>query len=526
MRTILVTGGAGFIGGTFVRRLIADDANVRVVNLDKLTYAGNLESLAAVINSPRHMFVHGDIGDASLVTSLLREHRPDAIVHFAAESHVDRSITAPSGFIQTNVVGTCSLLAAALEYWESLTNPKRGAFRFLHVSTDEVYGTLGAEGAFTESSPHAPNSPYAASKAAADHFVRAYHHTYGLPAVTTNCSNNYGPYQFPEKLIPLVILNAVEGKRLPVYGRGENVRDWLHVEDHVAALRVVLERGRIGEVYNVGGRAERTNLEVVKAICAAIDEERPDLAHRPCEQLIEFVTDRPGHDFRYAIDCKKIEQVLGWIAARDFATGIRETVAWYLANTDWVSGVCSGRYQRERLGLRPGRENSRPAPNLISSDEIEGVEFRPLSRHTDARGWLMELFRHDELDSALQPAMAYVSESLPGVVRGPHEHVHQTDLFAFFGPGDFRVTLWDARTDSPTRGKKIERVVGASQPMTLTIPPGVVHAYANISATPGWVFNAPNRLFAGWGKKVPVDEIRHEENPESPFQLGQATECK
>jgi dTDP-glucose 4,6-dehydratase len=519
MPTILVTGGAGFIGGTFVRRLIADSADVRIVNLDKLTYAGKLESLETVIDSPRHTFVEGDIGDETLVRRLLRDHRPDSIVHFAAESHVDRSITSPDSFVRTNVVGTCALLAASLDYWESLAESQRAAFRFLHVSTDEVYGSLGIDGYFSEASPHAPNSPYAASKAAADHFVRAYHHTYGLPVVTTNCSNNYGPFQFPEKLIPLVILNAIEGKRLPVYGRGENVRDWLHVEDHVSALQSVLERGRVGEVYNIGGGSERTNLDVVTAICAAIDEQRPDLAHRPCEQLIEFVADRPGHDFRYAIDCAKIERKLGWKPARDFTTGIRETVAWYLANRDWVEGVCSGRYQRERLGLRGVQPTSRAATPAPDDVEIDGVEFRPLTRHTDARGWLLELFRHDELDAALHPAMAYVSESLPGVARGPHEHVHQTDLFAFFGPGDFRVTLWDPRPNSPTRGRKMVRIVGASAATALIIPPGVVHAYENISRVPGWVFNAPNRLFAGWAKKSPVDEIRHENNVDSPYQL-------
>ncbi|MEX2185979.1 MAG: dTDP-glucose 4,6-dehydratase, partial [Pirellulales bacterium] len=361
MPTILVTGGAGFIGGAFVRRLIAD-SDLRIVNLDKLTYAGNLESLAGVLDSPRHTFVEGDIGDAALVGRLLAEYQPAAIVHFAAESHVDRSITSPENFVRTNVLGTCVLLAAALEYWESLPGERREAFRFVHVSTDEVYGSLGADRHFTESSPHAPNSPYAASKAAADHFARAYHHTYGLPVVTTNCSNNYGPYQFPEKLIPLMILNAVEGKPLPVYGRGDNVRDWLHVDDHVSALRLVLARGRPGEVYNIGGRAEMRNLDVVRTICAAVDRLRPSLPHRPCEKLIEFVTDRPGHDFRYAIDCTKIERELAWRPQHNFATGIQETVAWYLANEDWVSGVSTGRYQRERLGLRQQRPCPPPPP--------------------------------------------------------------------------------------------------------------------------------------------------------------------
>jgi dTDP-glucose 4,6-dehydratase len=526
MQSILVTGGAGFIGGTFVRRVLAD-SDARIVNLDKLTYAGNLESLASVIDSPRHTFIHGDIGDAALVRRLFAEYQPTAVVHFAAESHVDRSITAPDSFIQTNVVGTCALLAEALAYWESLPADRREQFRFLHVSTDEVYGSLGPTGYFTETSPHAPNSPYAASKAAADHFVRAYHHTYGLPVVTTNCSNNYGPYQFPEKLIPLILLNAVEGKPLPVYGRGENIRDWLHVEDHVAALRAVLDRGRLGETYNIGGRAEMKNLDVVHAICQAVDKLRPDLAHRPREQLIQFVTDRPGHDFRYAVDCTKIERELGWRPAHNFETGIRETVAWYLANNDWVQGVCTGRYQRERLGLRskphpPSPESRIPNPESQSTprlSEISGVEFRPLRAYTDARGWLMELFRHDELVADLHPAMAYISETLPGVARGPHEHVAQTDLFAFFGPGDFRITLWDARKNSPTHGAKIERIVGASNPTAVIVPPGVVHAYQNISDQPAWVFNAPNQLYAGWGKQETVDEIRHENDADSRYRL-------
>ncbi len=530
MSTILVTGGAGFIGGAFVRRLIAD-SDARIVNLDKLTYAGNLESLAGVMESPRHVFALGDIGDAALVGRLFSEHRPDAVVHFAAESHVDRSITSPESFVRTNVLGTCTLLAAALEYWESLSGERRAAFRFVHVSTDEVYGSLGPDGYFTESTPHAPNSPYAASKAAADHFARAYHHTYGLPVVTTNCSNNYGPYQFPEKLVPLMILNAVEGKPLPVYGKGDNVRDWLHVDDHVAALRQVLDRGQPGEVYNIGGREEKQNLDVVRTICAAVDELRPDLPHRPCEKLIEFVTDRPGHDFRYAIDCTKIERELGWRPQHDFPTGIRDTVAWYLANEDWVAGVSTGRYQRERLGLRQQPHSPHPesripnaAPQASSPQPpipvpIAGVEFRPLRPHADARGWLIELFRHDELDERLHPAMAYVSETLPGVARGPHEHVEQTDLFAFFGPGDFRVTLWDGRPDSPTHGAKVVRTVGATQPMAVVVPPGVVHAYENVSEVPGWVFNAPNRLYAGWGRKEAVDEIRHEDDATSPFRL-------
>jgi dTDP-glucose 4,6-dehydratase len=528
MPTLLVTGGAGFIGGTFVRCMI-DRGDCDIVNLDKLTYAGNLESIVAPLASPRHTFVHGDISDATLLRRIFTQWPIDAVVHFAAESHVDRSIGAPESFVRTNVVGTCELLAAALTYWESLPAARRDAFRFLHVSTDEVYGSLGPDGYFVESTRYAPNSPYSASKAASDHFVRAYYHTYGLPVVTTNCSINYGPYQFPEKLIPLMILNALEGKPLPVYGNGQNIRDWLHVEDHVAALRIALDRGAVGEVYNIGGRCELSNLEVVQAICRAVDELRPDLAHRPCEQLIRFVADRPGHDFRYAIDSSKLETELGWKPARNFAAGIRETVRWYLENKHWVSNIHSGRYQRERLGLRRAcpadsqQSSARPMAaaqsSLNAEAAIAGVEFRPLKRLTDARGWLVELFRADELIDALHPAMAYFSQSEPGVVRGPHEHVDQTDYFAFIGPGDFKVTLWDARAGSLTQGRKTEHVVGASAPSAIIIPPGVVHAYQNISDVPGWVFNAPNRLYAGRDKCEPVDEIRHEVDAGSPYQL-------
>ena len=344
----LVTGGAGFIGSCFVRQLVADDA--RVLNLDRLTYAGNLDSLADVADSESHVFVQGDIGDFAFVSQLLDTHRPSAIVNFAAESHVDRSIDGPRDFVQTNVVGAFELLMAARAYWEGLPQPQRGEFRFLHVSTDEVYGSLGATGSFTETTAYAPNSPYSASKAASDHFVRAFYHTYGLPVLTTNCSNNYGPYQFPEKLIPLMILNAVEGKPLPVYGDGKNVRDWLYVEDHCRAIRLVLDRGTIGEVYNIGGNCERANITVVKEICRNVDKARPDLPHGPCESLIQYVVDRPGHDRRYAIDCSKLQSELGWQPQESFESGLERTVQWYLRNSEWVERVTSGKYRRERLG--------------------------------------------------------------------------------------------------------------------------------------------------------------------------------
>jgi dTDP-glucose 4,6-dehydratase len=348
--TIVVTGGAGFIGSCLVRRLIAERA-ARVVNLDKLTYAGCLDSLGPARDDPDHVFIRGDIGDRALVGRLLEEHRPVAVVNLAAESHVDRSIDGPRAFLDTNVVGTFELLAAARAYWEGLEGEARLAFRFLHVSTDEVYGSLGPEGRFTEETPCAPNSPYSASKAASDHFVRAFHHTYGLPTLTTNCSNNYGPCQFPEKLIPLMILNALEGKPLPVYGDGRNVRDWLFVEDHARAILRVLEAGRPGETYNVGGDAERANIEVVEAICDAVDRLRPGLPHAPCRSLITYVRDRPGHDRRYAIDASKIRRELGWRPTRDFEAGLEETVRWYLENPRWVERISSGSYRRERLGL-------------------------------------------------------------------------------------------------------------------------------------------------------------------------------
>jgi dTDP-glucose 4,6-dehydratase len=348
MKTLLVTGGAGFIGANFVLQAIAD--GLRVVNLDKLTYAGNLDTLASLQKNPAHTFIQGDIGDRSLVSRLLGEHRPDAIVNFAAESHVDRSIDGPAAFVETNVVGTLGLLECARDYWRSLDEGKRAAFRFLHVSTDEVYGSLGADGKFTETTPYAPNSPYSASKAASDHLVRAFHHTYGLPVLTTNCSNNYGPYQFPEKLIPLVIQKALAGEALPVYGDGMNIRDWLFVGDHCSAIRRVLDAGRVGETYNVGGNAERTNITVVKTICALLDGRAPLADGRPRESLISYVKDRPGHDRRYAIDASKLERELGWKPSQTFESGIAQTVDWYLANQPWVQRVLDGSYRMERLG--------------------------------------------------------------------------------------------------------------------------------------------------------------------------------
>ena len=350
MQPILVTGGAGFIGGEFVRQWIAEEPSA-VVNLDALTYAGNLDSLTTIAGEPRHAFVEGSIGDAALVRSLLEAHRPRAVVNFAAESHVDRSIDGPGAFVETNVVGTFRLLEEVRRYWSALPTAERDAFRFLHVSTDEVYGSLGPTGHFTETTPYAPNSPYSASKAASDHFVRAYHHTYGLPTLTTNCSNNYGPYQFPEKLIPLMILNCLEGKPLPVYGDGRQVRDWLYVADHCHAIRSVLARGRVGEVYNVGGDCERANIEIVHTICAEVDRLRPGLPHGPCTSLITHVTDRPGHDRRYAIDFGKITAELGWRPRETFASGIGRTVAWYLTNQEWVDRLRARGLTTNRQGL-------------------------------------------------------------------------------------------------------------------------------------------------------------------------------
>jgi len=346
--TWLVTGGAGFIGGNFVLRAIA--RGVKIVNLDALTYAGNLDTLASVQDDPLHVFAHGDIGDRALVARLLAEHRPDAVVNFAAESHVDRSIDGPAAFIQTNVVGTLGLLESVRDYWKGLEGERRERFRFLHVSTDEVYGSLGDTGMFTEATPYAPNSPYSASKAASDHLVRAFHHTYGLPVLTTNCSNNYGPYHFPEKLIPLIIARALAGEPLPVYGDGKNVRDWLFVGDHCAAIRTVLEKGRVGETYNVGGNAEKQNLEVVHTICALLDARVPREDGRPRSSQIAFVADRPGHDRRYAIDASKLRDELGWEPEYTFEQGIAETVDWYLANQGWVKRVLDGSYRLERIG--------------------------------------------------------------------------------------------------------------------------------------------------------------------------------
>ncbi len=341
---ILVTGGAGFIGSNFILDWLAQSEEP-VLNLDALTYAGNLRNLAVLQGDARHVFVRGDIGDRQLVDTLLAEHRPRAVVHFAAESHVDRSIHAPGAFMKTNVDGTFTLLEAARGYWGALSGASKAAFRFHHVSTDEVYGSLGADGpAFTESHPYAPNSPYSASKAASDHLVRAWHHTYGLPVVTSNCSNNYGPYHFPEKLIPLMIVNALAGKPLPVYGDGRQIRDWLYVGDHCSAIRAVLARGQIGATYNIGGWNEQANIDIVHTVCALLDELRPDPAG-PYKRLVTLVPDRPGHDRRYAIDARKIELELGWRPAETFATGIRKTVQWYLANADWVREVQSGDYR-------------------------------------------------------------------------------------------------------------------------------------------------------------------------------------
>jgi len=349
MKTLFVTGGAGFIGGNFVLDLLAR-GGYRIVNLDKLTYAGNPDTLSSVQAHADYRFVHGDIGDAELVIRLLAEHQPDAIVNFAAESHVDRSIDGPAEFVQTNVVGTLSLLESTLKFWRTLDEKKRGEFRFLHVSTDEVYGSLGAEGRFTETTAYAPNSPYSASKAASDHLVRAFHHTYGLPTLTTNCSNNYGPFQFPEKLIPLMIQKALTAQPLPVYGDGLNVRDWMFVVDHCRAILRVLEAGRVGEVYNVGGDAERENIHVVKTICALLDERRPLIDGKKREALITYVKDRPGHDRRYAIDASKIKRELDWSQTETFESGIARTVDWYLANQTWCQRVLDGSYRGERLG--------------------------------------------------------------------------------------------------------------------------------------------------------------------------------
>jgi dTDP-glucose 4,6-dehydratase len=343
--TLLVTGAAGFIGANFVLDWLASSQE-SIINLDKLTYAGNLETLSSLQGDARHVFVQGDIGDAELVNRLLAKHQPRAVLNFAAESHVDRSILGPVDFIETNIVGTFRLLESVRGYWSALPESSKSAFRFLHVSTDEVYGSLSKDDpAFAETHRYEPNSPYSASKAASDHLVRAWHHTYGLPVLTTNCSNNYGPYHFPEKLIPLMIVNALAGKPLPVYGDGMQIRDWLYVKDHCSAIRRVLEAGRLGETYNVGGWNEKPNIEIVKTVCALLDELRPRADGKPYAQQISYVTDRPGHDRRYAIDARKLEAELGWKPAETFETGIRKTVQWYLANPQWVSNVQSGAYR-------------------------------------------------------------------------------------------------------------------------------------------------------------------------------------
>lgn len=350
---ILVTGGAGFIGSAVIRHIIKNTRD-EVVNLDKLTYAGNLESLAEVSDSSRYAFEQVDICNRTEVERVLKEHQPDAIMHLAAESHVDRSIDGPADFIETNIVGTYTLLEAVRQYWQALEAKRRHNFRFHHISTDEVYGDLdGSENLFTEQTPYAPSSPYSASKASSDHLVRAWHRTYGLPVVVTNCSNNYGPYHFPEKLIPLVILNALEGKPLPVYGKGEQIRDWLYVEDHARALYKVLTKGSIGETYNIGGHNEKRNIDVVEAICNLLEELAPDKSSGSghYNDLITFVSDRPGHDLRYAIDASKIQKELGWVPAETFETGLRKTVKWYLNNLEWCHRVQDGSYQRERIGV-------------------------------------------------------------------------------------------------------------------------------------------------------------------------------
>ena len=369
---ILVTGGAGFIGSNFILDWFSSGTPGSIVNLDKLTYAGNPANLAALAENPGYVFAHGDICDADLVASLLAEHRPRAIVHFAAESHVDRSILGPEAFLRTNIDGTFTLLQAALAFYRGMEGAERDRFRFLHVSTDEVYGTLTPEApAFHECTPYAPNSPYAASKAASDHLVRAWVHTYGLPALVTNCSNNYGPFQFPEKLIPLMITHALSGKPLPVYGDGQQIRDWLYVGDHASALRTVLAAGRVGEVYNVGGGNQRSNLEVVTTLCALLDELRPNSPHAPHAQLIRYVTDRPGHDRRYAIDARKIESELNWKASESFETGLRKTVQWYLDNAAWLENVTSGAYQNW-LGRNYGGRASEPAAARETLDAGKG----------------------------------------------------------------------------------------------------------------------------------------------------------
>ena len=354
MKRILVTGGAGFIGAAVVRQLLTESAFV--INVDNLTYAANTAFLEEANQNPRYVFVRADICDGAAMAATLAQHRPDAILHLAAESHVDRSIDAPEMFVHTNVVGTLRVLRAAQDYWQSLAPDRQSQFRFLHISTDEVYGSLGAEGRFTETTPYDPRSPYSASKAASDHLVRAWHATYGLPTLITNCSNNYGRYQFPEKLIPLIILKGLSGQPMPVYGKGSNVRDWLYVDDHARALRLVLSRGKVGETYNIGGHSERTNLQVVTAICRLLDEMRP--AGAPHERLITFVTDRPGHDHRYAIDAGKIRGELGWEPLESFETALERTVAWYLDNEAWWRPILERTYQGQRLGIHDAPADS------------------------------------------------------------------------------------------------------------------------------------------------------------------------
>ena len=348
---VIVTGGAGFIGSAVIRQYI-NDTHHEVVNLDALTYAGNLESLAGIEQNPGYRFEQVNICDITELERVFEQHQPDAIMHLAAESHVDRSIDGPAAFIQTNIVGTYNLLDVAKKYWDNLEGEKKAGFRFHHVSTDEVYGDLEETGYFTEETSYQPSSPYSASKASSDHLVRAWYRTYGFPIVITNCSNNYGGYQFPEKLIPLVTLNALEGKPLPIYGKGDQIRDWLHVDDHARALRLVLETGKTGETYNIGGHNEKTNLEVVKTICALLDKLVPDSPHSPHESLITYVADRPGHDLRYAIDADKIEKELGWTPEETFESGIEKTIHWYLENSEWCQHVQDGSYQRERLGTK------------------------------------------------------------------------------------------------------------------------------------------------------------------------------
>ena len=350
MKTWIVTGGAGFIGSHFVKQVLKNEADVKIINLDALTYAGNLESLADIEKDPRYALVQGDIGDRALISKLLEDHQPTAVVNFAAESHVDRSIDGPEAFFATNVMGTVRLIDEVRKWYCGLSEASQKAFRFLHVSTDEVYGTLGEEGLFTEETPFAPNSPYSASKASSDHLVRAYHHTYGLPVLTTNCSNNYGPNQFPEKLIPLIIQKALSGADLPIYGDGMQIRDWLYVEDHCRAICQVLKQGKIGETYNIGGHNEIPNLKVVEMLCSLLDEFKPRVDGKPYFSQHKFVTDRPGHDRRYAIDAGKIAKELGWTPDETFESGFRKTVQWYLENSEWVDRVTSGKYRQERLG--------------------------------------------------------------------------------------------------------------------------------------------------------------------------------